>query len=42
GRDIPVAGLIGGGYDKDRHKLARRHAILHQSADTVWRERGLG
>jgi acetoin utilization deacetylase AcuC-like enzyme len=42
GRDIAVAGLIGGGYDKDRHKLARRHAILHQSADKVWRDRGLG
>lgn len=26
GRDIPVVGLIGGGYDKDRALLARRHA----------------
>ena len=42
GRDIPVAGLIGGGYDQDRRELARRHAILHRSADALWRERGLG
>jgi acetoin utilization deacetylase AcuC-like enzyme len=37
-RDIPVAGLIGGGYDKDRHALARRHGILHHSARKVWGE----
>jgi acetoin utilization deacetylase AcuC-like enzyme len=41
-RDIPVVGLIGGGYDKDRHALARRHGILHHSAAKVWGERGLG
>ena len=32
GRDIPVVGLIGGGYSKDRAALARRHGILHHSA----------
>jgi acetoin utilization deacetylase AcuC-like enzyme len=42
GRDIPVAGLIGGGYDQDRHALARRHGILHHSAAKVWAERRLG
>ena len=42
GRDIPLVGLIGGGYDKDRHALARRHGILHHSAAKVWAERGLG
>ncbi len=42
GRDIPVVGLIGGGYDKDRQALAQRHGILHHSAARVWRERGLG
>ncbi|MDX1370038.1 histone deacetylase [Pseudomonas sp.] len=42
GRDIPVVGLIGGGYDQDRHALARRHGILHHSAAKVWAERGLG
>jgi acetoin utilization deacetylase AcuC-like enzyme len=41
-RDIPVVGLIGGGYDKDRHALARRHGILHHSAAKVWAERELG
>jgi acetoin utilization deacetylase AcuC-like enzyme len=42
GRDIPVAGVIGGGYDRDRRVLARRHAILHHSAARVWNEFGLG
>ncbi|MBU1330759.1 MAG: histone deacetylase [Gammaproteobacteria bacterium] len=42
GRDIPVVGVIGGGYDKDRALLARRHGILHHSAAQVWAERGLG
>ncbi len=42
GRDIPVCGLIGGGYSKDREALARRHGILHHSAAQLWRSRGLG
>lgn len=42
GRDIPLVGVIGGGYDKDRVALARRHGILHHSAAKVWRELGLG
>lgn len=41
GRDIPLAGVIGGGYDKDRARLARRHGILHHSAARVWQELGL-
>ncbi|PAU54058.1 histone deacetylase family protein [Pseudomonas indica] len=41
GRDIPVVGVIGGGYDTDRAALARRHGILHHCADQVWRARGL-
>ncbi|WP_456291969.1 histone deacetylase family protein [Pseudomonas sp. AK106] len=41
GRDIPVMGVIGGGYSKDREALARRHGILHRSAQRVWVERGL-
>jgi acetoin utilization deacetylase AcuC-like enzyme len=36
GRDIPVMGVIGGGYSKDRHALACRHGILHQVATGVW------
>lgn len=37
-RDIPVVGLIGGGYDGDRAALARRHGILHHSAARLWQE----
>lgn len=42
GRDIPMVRLIGGGYAKDRHALARHHGILPHSAAKVWDERGLG
>jgi acetoin utilization deacetylase AcuC-like enzyme len=31
-RGIPMAGVIGGGYDVDIDRLARRHAILHRTA----------
>lgn len=31
-RDIPVAGVIGGGYVTDIDRLARRHSILHRVA----------
>lgn len=31
-RGIPLAGVIGGGYDRDVHALAHRHAILHRVA----------
>lgn len=41
GRDIPMVGVIGGGYDKDRALLARRHAQLHFSAAQAWRRHGL-
>jgi acetoin utilization deacetylase AcuC-like enzyme len=41
GRDIPLVGLIGGGYDKDRALLARRHGILHHCASAAWRAHGL-
>ena len=41
-RYIPVAGLIGGGYDRDRRVLARRHGLLHHSAARIWKEFGLG
>jgi len=40
-RDIPVMGVIGGGYSKDRQALARRHGILHHSAQRVWIDLGL-
>ncbi|WP_206688252.1 histone deacetylase [Aureimonas sp. OT7] len=31
-RDIPVVGVIGGGYSRDIDTLARRHTILHRVA----------
>jgi acetoin utilization deacetylase AcuC-like enzyme len=31
-REIPVVGVIGGGYDADIDRLAARHAILHRTA----------
>jgi acetoin utilization deacetylase AcuC-like enzyme len=36
----PVVGVIGGGYDDDIDRLARRHATLHRAAADAWR-RGL-
>lgn len=33
----PVVGVIGGGYDDDIDRLARRHAILHRAAADAWR-----
>lgn len=36
--EIPVAAVIGGGYDKDVDALARRHAIVHEECAYVWRK----
>ena len=35
-RGIPVATVIGGGYDDDRMKLARRHAIVVEEAERMF------
>lgn len=35
-RNIPVATVIGGGYDDDRMKLARRHGIVVEEASRVF------
>lgn len=35
-RDIPVATVIGGGYDDDRVKLAKRHGIVVEAASRVF------
>jgi acetoin utilization deacetylase AcuC-like enzyme len=35
---VPVACVIGGGYDRDARALARRHALVHRAAVRVWRE----
>lgn len=38
---IPVAAVIGGGYDKDVAALGRRHAIVHEECSYVWRKHRL-
>jgi acetoin utilization deacetylase AcuC-like enzyme len=38
-RDIPVTGVIGGGYDPDIDRLADRHAILHRTAVRLMTEK---
>lgn len=36
---IPIAAVVGGGYDKyDIDALARRHAIVHEECAYVWRK----
>ena len=35
---IPVAAVVGGGYDADVDALARRHAIVHEECGYVWRK----
>ena len=35
---IPVAAVVGGGYDTDVDALARRHAIVHEECAFVWRK----
>jgi acetoin utilization deacetylase AcuC-like enzyme len=38
---LPVAAVVGGGYDKDVDALARRHAIVHEECAYVWRKHRL-
>lgn len=38
---IPVAAVVGGGYDKDIDALGRRHAIVHEECAYVWRKHKL-
>ncbi|XP_075265613.1 uncharacterized protein SYNPCC7002_A1628-like [Convolutriloba macropyga] len=38
GEGIPVAGLVGGGYDQDLDVLADRHLHLHKAALDLWTE----
>lgn len=35
-RGIPVAAVIGGGYDNDLDALVERHALLHRAASAVY------
>ncbi|MBM6549697.1 histone deacetylase [Marinomonas ostreistagni] len=36
---IPLAGVIGGGYDHVHEVVAKRHSMLHQAAHKVWQQR---
>jgi acetoin utilization deacetylase AcuC-like enzyme len=36
--NIPIACVVGGGYDKDIDALGRRHAILHEECAYVWQK----
>lgn len=36
--EIPVAAVVGGGYDKNIQALARRHAIIHEECSLIWRK----
>ena len=36
-RGLPVAGVIGGGYDEDIDRLAHRHATLHRTSAEAFR-----
>ncbi|CAM9451477.1 unnamed protein product [Ascophyllum nodosum] len=37
---VPVACVVGGGYDADRSVLAKRHATVFKAAFGVWRDLG--
>jgi hypothetical protein len=39
-RGIPTACVIGGGYDADVDRLARRHCIVHHAASEVFAQHG--
>ncbi|KAL7543639.1 hypothetical protein ACHAXR_012962 [Thalassiosira sp. AJA248-18] len=38
-KNVPVAAVVGGGYDNDVEVLGRRHALVHRVCAQVWRER---
>jgi acetoin utilization deacetylase AcuC-like enzyme len=40
-RALPLAVVIGGGYDTDVHRLARRHGIVHHEAAAYARVEGM-
>lgn len=40
-RGVPVAGVVGGGYDDDLDVLAERHMHLHRAALRMWEMYGL-
>ncbi|MGL4651481.1 MAG: histone deacetylase family protein, partial [Caldilineaceae bacterium] len=40
-RQLPVACVIGGGYDSDHKRLAQRHSLLFRAATELWAEYAL-
>ncbi|MCC6458394.1 MAG: histone deacetylase [Caldilineaceae bacterium] len=40
-RGIPVACVVGGGYDQDIDRLAQRHSLVHQAATEVFQHHRL-
>ena len=36
---VPLAGVLGGGYDRDVDRIASRHATLHRTASAVFNRR---
>ncbi|KAL7467797.1 hypothetical protein ACHAXS_008050 [Conticribra weissflogii] len=38
---IPVAVVVGGGYDEDVRELGRRHALVHRVCGQIWRQNEL-
>ena len=42
GSDVPVAGVVGGGYHADLQVLAERHCWLHRAASQLWDAYELG
>lgn len=39
--DIPVACVVGGGYEADVKALGKRHALIHRVCGDIWREKKL-
>ena len=39
GRGVPLACVVGGGYEEDVERLAARHAMVSYEAAKVWRRR---
>ncbi len=39
---VPVACVVGGGYDMDADVIARRHMILHREAGQLWSQKIYG
>jgi acetoin utilization deacetylase AcuC-like enzyme len=38
---IPVAAVVGGGYEADVRSLGQRHALVHRVCGQIWREKKL-